>query len=61
MYSMILWVSYTGLESYPHHENIKKYMQNGFLVLKSFDICGRRKTLVIHSASTTHQQLTDDE
>ncbi|CAB4418742.1 unnamed protein product [Rhizophagus irregularis] len=36
----ILWVLYPGLdESYPHHENAKKYMRNGFgciwlLVLK---------------------------
>ncbi|CAB4492739.1 unnamed protein product [Rhizophagus irregularis] len=64
----ILWVSYPGLEPYPHHENIKKYMRNRFgriwlLVLKVSHLTyvEDAKTLVIHSSSTTHQQLMDEE
>ena len=77
------WVSYSGLEDHPSHENAKKYLKNGFGGVLSFGISGGMesgktfinsvelashlanvgdaKTLVIHPASTTHQQLTDEE
>ncbi|PKK63529.1 PLP-dependent transferase [Rhizophagus irregularis] len=61
------------LESYPHHENAKKYSICGMDL--TFGVKGDanvrstlidalqldEKTLVIHPASTTHQQLTDEE
>ncbi len=78
------WVNYTGLPDHPHHENGKKYLQNGkfgavltFGVKGGYDAAlkfiegvelashlanvGDAKTLVIHPASTTHQQLTEKE
>ncbi|CAB4477649.1 unnamed protein product [Rhizophagus irregularis] len=70
-------VSYSGLESHPYHENAKKFMRNGFGCILAYDVAafidsalqlashlanvGDAKTLVIHPASTTHQQLTDEE
>lgn len=76
-------VSYPGLESHPDHEKAKKYLQNGFGGVLSFELHGEReqasqfveklqlvshlanvgdaKTLIIHPASTTHQQLSDEE
>ena len=81
--SNVKWVSYSGLESHPSHENAKKYLTNGFGGVLSFGISGGMesgktfinsvelashlanvgdaKTLVIHPASTTHQQLKDEE
>lgn len=32
------WVSYPGLESHSHHENAKKYLQNGFGGVLSFGV-----------------------
>ena len=77
------WVSYLGLESHPHHERAKRYLQNGFGAVLTFGVeggieagkafvenvelashlanVGDTKTLVIHPASTTHQQLTAEE
>lgn len=80
----VSWVNYTGLPDHPHHENGKKYLQNGrfgavltFGVKGGFDAArtfiegvelashlanvGDAKTLVIHPASTTHQQLSEAE
>lgn len=80
----VSWVSYTGLPDHPHHENAKKYLQEGkfgsvftFGVKGGYDAArsfiegvelsshlanvGDAKTLVIHPASTTHQQLTEEE
>jgi OAH/OAS sulfhydrylase len=80
----VSWVNYTGLPNHPHHENGKKYLQNGrfgavltFGVKGGYDAArefiegvelashlanvGDAKTLVIHPASTTHQQLSDQE
>lgn len=80
----VSWVNYTGLPDHPHHENGKKYLQNGrfgavltFGVNGGFDAArefiegvelashlanvGDAKTLVIHPASTTHQQLSEEE
>ncbi|GBC31835.2 O-acetylhomoserine aminocarboxypropyltransferase/cysteine synthase [Rhizophagus irregularis DAOM 181602=DAOM 197198] len=70
-------VSYSGLESHPYHENAKKFMRNGFGCILAYDVAafidsalqlashlanvGDAKTLVIHPASTIHQQLTDEE
>ena len=81
--SNVKWVSYSGLENHPSHENAKKYLTNGFGGVLSFGISGGMesgktfinsvelashlanvgdaKTLVIHPASTTHQQLKDEE
>jgi OAH/OAS sulfhydrylase len=80
----VTWVNYTGLPDHPHHENGKKYLQNGrFGAVLTFGVkggynaardfiesvelashlanVGDAKTLVIHPASTTHQQLSEDE
>jgi len=80
----VSWVNYTGLPDHSHHENGKKYLQNGrfgavltFGVEGGFDAArtfiesvelashlanvGDAKTLVIHPASTTHQQLSEEE
>jgi OAH/OAS sulfhydrylase len=80
----VSWVNYTGLPDHPHHENGKKYLQNGrfgavltFGVHGGYDAArsfiegvelashlanvGDAKTLVIHPASTTHQQLSEEE
>ncbi len=80
----VSWVNYTGLPDHPHHENGKKYLQNGrFGAVLTFGVkggyqpakdfienvelashlanVGDAKTLVIHPASTTHQQLSDEE
>lgn len=80
----VAWVNYTGLPDHSHHENGKKYLQNGrfgavltFGVKGGFDAArsfiegvelashvanvGDAKTLVIHPASTTHQQLSESE
>jgi OAH/OAS sulfhydrylase len=80
----VTWVNYTGLPDHPHHENGKKYLQNGrfgavltFGVHGGYDAArsfiegvelashlanvGDAKTLVIHPASTTHQQLSEEE
>lgn len=80
----VSWVNYTGLPDHSHHENGKKYLQNGrfgavltFGVNGGFDAArtfiegvelashlanvGDAKTLVIHPASTTHQQLSEEE
>lgn len=80
----VSWISYTGLPDHPHHENAKKYLQEGkfgsvftFGVKGGYDAArsfiegvelsshlanvGDAKTLVIHPASTTHQQLSEDE
>ena len=80
----VSWVNYTGLPDHSHHENGKKYLQNGrfgavltFGVKGGFDAArtfiesvelashlanvGDAKTLVIHPASTTHQQLSEAE
>lgn len=80
----VSWVNFTGLQDHPHHENGKKYLQNGrfgavltFGVKGGFDAArsfiegvelashlanvGDAKTLVIHPASTTHQQLSEAE
>tara|TARA_R100001143_G_scaffold53522_1_gene49031 strand:- start:37287 stop:38618 length:1332 start_codon:yes stop_codon:yes gene_type:complete len=80
----VSWVNYTGLPDHTHHENGKKYLQNGrfgavltFGVNGGFDAArtfiesvelashlanvGDAKTLVIHPASTTHQQLSEAE
>ncbi len=76
-------VSYLGLPHHKHHVRARKYLQNGFGAVLSFEIrggeeagktfinsvelashlanVGDAKTLVIHPASTTHQQLTSDE
>lgn len=34
----VSWVSYPGLESHTHHENAKKYLQNGFGGVLSFGV-----------------------
>lgn len=80
----VSWVNYTGLQNHSHHENGKKYLQNGrfgavltFGVKGGYDAArtfiegvelashlanvGDAKTLVIHPASTTHQQLSEAE
>lgn len=80
----VSWISYTGLPDHPHHENAKKYLQDGkfgsvftFGVEGGYDAArsfiegvelsshlanvGDAKTLVIHPASTTHQQLSEEE
>ncbi len=80
----VSWISYTGLPDHPHHENAKKYLQEGkfgsvftFGVKGGYDAArsfienvelsshlanvGDAKTLVIHPASTTHQQLSEEE
>lgn len=80
----VSWVNYTGLPDHPHHENGKKYLNNGrfgavltFGVQGGYDAArtfiesvelashlanvGDAKTLVIHPASTTHQQLSEAE
>jgi OAH/OAS sulfhydrylase len=80
----VTWVSFTGLPDHPHHENGKKYLQEGrfgsvftFGVKGGYDAArefidnvelsshlanvGDAKTLVIHPASTTHQQLNEEE
>lgn len=80
----VSWVNYTGLPDHPHHENAKKYLNNGFFgavltfgvnggydaarkFIESVELAshlanvGDAKTLVIHPASTTHQQLSDAE
>lgn len=76
-------VTYTGLEDSQYHERAKKYLQNGFGSVFTFDVkggydaavsfinslkmikhvanVGDVKTLAIHPASTTHEQLTDEE
>ena len=81
-------VHYAGLESHPHHDRAKKYLQKGAGAVMSFEIepgegkdiraagqafieglqlfshlanVGDAKSLVIHPATTTHQQLSDDE
>jgi len=76
-------VNYPGLENSPYHGLAKKYLQNGFGGVLTFNIKGGRdkavklidsvklishlanvgdaKTLIIHPASTTHGQLSDDE
>ncbi len=76
-------VNYPGLESSPYHELAKKYLNNGFGGVLSFQIKGNTKaadglinnlklvshlanvgdakTLIIHPASTTHQQLSVKE
>jgi len=76
-------VSYPGLKSSPYHTLAKKYLQNGFGGVLTFDLRGGKekavslvnnvrlishlanvgdaKTLIIHPASTTHEQLSDAE
>ncbi len=76
-------VDYLGLESHPHHQRAREYLQNGFGSVLTFGIkggleAGKRfinsvelashlanvgdaKTLVIHPASTTHQQLSAED
>ncbi len=76
-------VNYPGLSTNPNHINARKYLQNGFGGVLSFEIngdleqaktfvdslklishlanVGDAKTLVIHPASTTHQQLSQTE
>ncbi len=80
----VSWVNYAGLESHPHHERAKKYLNDGkFGAVLTFGVnggfesaksfienlklashlanVGDAKTLVIHPASTTHQQLSPQE
>jgi O-acetylhomoserine/O-acetylserine sulfhydrylase len=76
-------VSYPGLAGNPYHELAKKYLQNGFGGMLTFNIKGGKaaaekfvnnvelishlanigdaKTLIIHPASTTHDQLSAEE
>ena len=76
-------VSYPGLKSSPYHRLAKKYLQNGFGGVLTFDLKGGKekavklvnsvrlishlanvgdaKTLIIHPASTTHEQLSEEE
>lgn len=79
----VTWVNYPGLESSPYHTLAKKYLQNGFGGVLTFQIKGGQeaadqlieslqlvshlanvgdaKTLIIHPASTTHEQLSVEE
>ncbi len=79
----VAWVNYAGLPEHSHHQQARKYLQNGFGAVLTFGIkggveagktfidnvnlashlanVGDAKTLVIHPASTTHQQLTVEE
>ena len=36
----VAWVSYPGLESHPHHQRARKYLENGFGPVLSFGIKG---------------------
>ncbi len=76
-------VLYPGLESFPDHENAKKYFKKGFGGVLNFEVKGGKeaavklidslelishlanvgdaKTLIINPASTTHEQLSDEE
>ncbi len=76
-------VNYTGLSSSPYHALGKKYLNNGFGSVFTFEVkggfeaaknfinnlkltshvanVGDAKTLAIHSASTTHEQLSPEE
>lgn len=76
-------VNYPGLPSSEYHENAKKYLNNGFGGVLSFQLrggaeqankvinqlqlishlanVGDAKTVIIHPASTTHEQLTVEE
>lgn len=40
----VSWVSYPGLESHPYHENLKKYLHNGFGAVLSFGVKGFKKS-----------------
>ncbi|KAI9444575.1 O-acetylhomoserine ami [Lactarius indigo] len=64
----VAWVSYTGLKTHPSYQlALKTLRQNAFGSVLSFGVKGGEdaavgaKTLVIHPATTTHQQLTADE
>jgi O-acetylhomoserine (thiol)-lyase len=76
-------VNYPGLPGNPYHGLAKKYLQNGFGGMLTFNIKGGKavaekfvnnvelishlanigdaKTLIIHPASTTHEQLSQEE
>lgn len=76
-------VNYTGLPSNPYHALGKRYLNDGFGSVFTFDVkggfeaakkvinslklvshlanVGDAKTLAIHSASTTHEQLSPEE
>ncbi len=77
------WVSYTGLEEHPYHQQACRYLEGGFGAVLGFGIkggtvagarfinsvklashlanVGDAKTLVIHPASTTHQQVSVED
>jgi len=79
----VTWVSYSGLESHPHHARALRYTPLGPGAVFSFGVRGGRaagetfigsvklcshlanigdsRTLVIHPASTTHQQLSGEQ
>ena len=71
----ISWVSYPGLEGDKYYERAKKYMPNGTCGVISFGVLGGRKAAekfmdslklatiatVLHPASSTHRQLTDEQ
>ncbi|MCC5923711.1 MAG: O-acetylhomoserine aminocarboxypropyltransferase/cysteine synthase [Crocinitomicaceae bacterium] len=79
----VAYVNYPGLASSIYHENAKKYLNNGFGGVLSFQLkggaeqankvinqlelishlanVGDAKTVIIHPASTTHEQLTAEE
>ena len=73
----VSWVSYPGLESHPTHETAKygalltfgvkggleagKEFIDNLELLSLLANIGDAKSLVIHPASTTHQQLTPEE
>jgi O-acetylhomoserine/O-acetylserine sulfhydrylase-like pyridoxal-dependent enzyme len=74
---LVSWITYPGLPQDPNHALAAKYLKNGFGIkggleagrkfinsvklLSHLANIGDAKSLVIHPASTTHQQLSPDE
>lgn len=54
-------VTYAGLDSSPWNATARRLYPKGAGALFTFAIRGDARSLVIHSASTTHRQLTEDQ
>ena len=54
-------VNHPSLETGRQKELYEKYYPNGGASIFTFDIKGNAKSLVIHPASTTHSQLSEEE
>ncbi|KAL5514017.1 hypothetical protein ACEPAG_2778 [Sanghuangporus baumii] len=60
-HSKVKWVQFPELKSHEYHEEAKRLLRPGLFGASNLANVGDAKTLVIHPASTTHQQLSEEE